>query len=120
MPSKRILIVEDEPKVGFFLKESLESLGRGYAVSQVETGEAALAEMARQPFELVVTDLRMPGMSGLDLLSHVREVAPDTRTILITAYGNDEVESESKRLNASHYSASPSRSTTSPLPCRKH
>jgi DNA-binding response OmpR family regulator len=107
MPRKRILIVDDEPKVGFFLKESLESLGSDYDVSQVETGEAALAEMEHQPFELVVTDLRMPGMSGLDLLSRVREVSPTTRTILITAYGSDEVESESRRLSAAHYFAKP-------------
>lgn len=107
MSSKRILIVEDEPKVGFFLKESLESLDRGYDVRHVENGEAALAEMARQPFELLVTDLRMPGMSGLDLLSRVRDVAPDTRSILITAYGNDEVESESRRLNTAYYFTKP-------------
>jgi CheY-like chemotaxis protein len=103
MPDKHILIVEDEPKVGFFLKESLESLGRGYAVSHVASGEAALDEIARQPYELVVTDLRMPGMSGLDLLSRLREMAPDTRTILITAYGSDDVQDESRRLNAAHY-----------------
>ncbi len=107
MPGKRILIVDDESKVGFFLKETLESLGRGYTVSHVGSGEAALDEMARQPFELVVTDLRMPGMSGMDLLGRVQEVAPATRTILITAYGNDEVENESRRLNAAHYFAKP-------------
>jgi DNA-binding response OmpR family regulator len=107
MPGKNILIVEDEPKVGFFLKETLESLGRGYSVSHVESGEAALAEMARHPYELVVTDLRMPGMSGIDLLSRVRELAPHTRTILITAYGNADVENESYQLNAARYFAKP-------------
>jgi DNA-binding response OmpR family regulator len=107
MSGKRILIVEDEPKVGFFLKESLESLHRGYNVLHVESGEAALAEIDRQRVELLVTDLRMPGMSGLDLLNRVREVSPDTRSILITAYGNDEVESESRRLKAAHYFTKP-------------
>lgn len=100
---KRILIVEDEPKVGFFLKESLESLGRGYDVSHVASGEAALDEVARRPYELIVTDVRMPGLSGLDLLSRLGDAAPGARTIVITAYGNDEVESESRRLNAAHY-----------------
>jgi DNA-binding response OmpR family regulator len=107
MPGKHILIVEDEPKVGFFLKASLESLDRGYDVLHVDSGEAALAEFQRRSFELLVTDLRMPGMSGLDLLSRVREVSPDTRAILITAYGNAEVERESRRLNASHYFTKP-------------
>ncbi|HEY4690119.1 MAG TPA: response regulator [Anaerolineae bacterium] len=107
MPGKRILIVDDEPKVGFFLKETLESLGRGYTVSHVESGEAALDEMARQPFELVVTDLRMSGMSGLDLLNHLRDLSPHTQTILITAYGNEEVETESRRLRAARYFTKP-------------
>jgi len=107
MPGKRILIVDDESKVGFFLKETLESLGRGYSVSHVESGEAALDEMARQPYELVVTDLRMPGMSGMDLLGRVQDLAPETRTILITAYGNEEIENQSRRLNAGHYFAKP-------------
>ena len=107
MPGKSILIVEDEPKVGFFLKESLESLDRGYRVLHVDSGEAALAEIGRQPFELLVTDLRMPGMSGLDLLSRVHEMSPATRSILITAYGSDEVESESRRLNAAYYFTKP-------------
>jgi DNA-binding response OmpR family regulator len=107
MPGKRILIVDDETKVGFFLKETLESLGRGYAVSHVNSGEEALDEMSRQPYELVVTDLRMPGISGIDLLHRVHELSPETRTILITAYGNEEVENESRRLNAVRYFAKP-------------
>jgi CheY-like chemotaxis protein len=107
MPQKRILIVDDEPKVGYFLKESLEALGRGYDVWHVESGEAALAEITRQPFALVVTDLRMPGLSGLDLLHRMNDVAPGTRAILITAYGNDEVEGESRRLNAAYYFTKP-------------
>jgi DNA-binding response OmpR family regulator len=107
MPGKRILIVDDETKVGFFLKETLESLGRGYAVSHVNSGEEALAAMSRQPYELIVTDLRMPGISGIDLLHRVHELSPETRTILITAYGNEEVENESRRLNAARYFAKP-------------
>ncbi len=107
MPGKRILIVDDETKVGFFLKETLESLGRGYAVSHVNSGEEALDEMSRQPYELVVTDLRMPGISGIDLLHRVHELSPETQTILITAYGNDEVENESRRLNAARYFTKP-------------
>ena len=107
MPGKRILIVDDETKVGFFLKETLESLGRGYAVSHVSTGEEALDEVSRQPYELVVTDLRMPGINGIDLLHRLRETSPDTRTILITAYGNEDVENETRRLNAARYFAKP-------------
>lgn len=107
MSRKRILIVDDEANVGSSLKESLELLGHRYDVMHVESGEAALAEMSKQSFELMVTDLRMPGMNGLDLLSQALKVAPDTRTILMTAYGDDEVENASKSLNTSYYLVKP-------------
>lgn len=107
MPRKRILIVDDEPSVGSSLKECLESLGIGYEVTHVETGEAALEEMTKEPVELVVTDLRMQGINGLELLSQTLELAPDTRTILMTAYGDEEVEHASKRLMASSYLTKP-------------
>jgi len=106
---KNILIVDDEPKVGFFLKESLESLGSDYAVSQVASAEDALAALAHAPYDLVVTDLRMPGMNGLDLLSRVRHDRPLMPTILITAYGSDEVAAESRRLQTTRYFTKPFR-----------
>jgi DNA-binding response OmpR family regulator len=105
--NKRILVVDDEPRVAFFLQESLESLERNYQVIRAETGESALVEMNRAPFDVLVTDLRMPGMSGLELMQQVRESFPETRTILITAYGSDEVEAETRRLNAYRYFTKP-------------
>ena len=105
--TKRILIVDDEPKVAFLLKESLESAGQDYAVSQVQSGEAALSALAHAPYDLVVTDLRMPGMSGLDLLSRVRRDRPSLPTILITAYGSDDVQAASRRLQTTRYFAKP-------------
>jgi CheY-like chemotaxis protein len=107
MDSKRILVVDDEPKVAFFLKESLESLERHYQVVRAETGESALAEMEQASFDMVITDLRMPGMDGLELMQRVKENHPDIQTILITAYGSDEVEAESHRLNAYRYFTKP-------------
>jgi CheY-like chemotaxis protein len=106
---KNILIVDDEPKVRFFLKESLESLGSDYAVSPVASAEDALAALAHAPYDLVVTDLRMPGMNGLDLLSRVRHDRPLMPTILITAYGSDEVAAESRRLQTTRYFTKPFR-----------
>ena len=107
MSRKRILIVDDETSVGSSLKESLELLGHRYDVMHVESGEAALAEMSKQSFELMVTDLRMPGMNGLDLLSQALEMAPDTRTILMTAYGDDENRNTSIRLGADDFLTKP-------------
>lgn len=107
--SKNILIVDDEPKVGFFLKESLEALGPDYFVSHVGSAEDALAALAHARFDLVVTDLRMPGMNGFDLLSRVRHDQPLTPTFLITAYGSDEVAAESRRLQTTRYFTKPFR-----------
>lgn len=104
---KRILIVDDEKKVAFFLQESLEGLGGNYQVVSVETGEQALKEIGRGPFDLVVTDLRMPGINGLELIERLRRVSPATPIILITAYGSDEVEAEARRLRAYRYFAKP-------------
>ena len=82
---KRILIVDDEKKVAFFLQESLEDLGDNYEVISAETAEAALQQIESQPFDLIITDLRMPGINGLELMKRVRDISPETRTILITA-----------------------------------
>ncbi len=107
--TKRILIAEDEPKVAFFLQESLESVDRRYQVVCTTSGEDALNELERSPFDLVVSDLRMPGMNGLELLQRVREQNPTTQTILITAYGSDEVEAASRQLQTRHYFTKPFR-----------
>ncbi len=107
MNSRRILIVDDEPKVAVSLQASLESLERNYQVVCAETGESALTEMDRGPFDVVITDLRMPGMNGLELMQRVKETHPETRTILITAYGSDDVEAETRRLNAYRYFTKP-------------
>jgi CheY-like chemotaxis protein/predicted regulator of Ras-like GTPase activity (Roadblock/LC7/MglB family) len=104
---KRILIVDDEKKVAFFLQESLEDLGDNYEVVSAETAEMALQQIESQPFDLIITDLRMPGINGLELLKRVRAISPETRTILITAYGSDEIEAEAQRLEAYSYFTKP-------------
>ncbi|HZY43851.1 MAG TPA: response regulator [Anaerolineae bacterium] len=109
MTAKNILIVDDEPKVGYTLKESLESLGSEYVVAQAYSAEDALSVLARKPYDLVVTDLRMPGMNGLDLIGRVKRDAPQTQTILITAYGSNEIAEASDRLQAAHYFTKPFR-----------
>lgn len=104
---KRILIVDDEKKVAFFLQESLEDLGDNYEVVSAETAEAALAQIGSQFFDLIITDLRMPGLNGLELMERVKAISPQTRMILITAYGSDEVEAEARRLQAYSYFTKP-------------
>lgn len=106
---KHILIVDDEARVAFFLREGLCGLGDEYKVDIAKSAESALERMRCQPFDLLVVDLRLPGISGLDLLKRARDTSPYTKTILITAYGSPEIEREAYRLNAYRYLHKPFR-----------
>jgi len=81
---ERVLVVDDEPDMaescGFLLER------QGYAVATANTGERALELMAEQPFALVVSDVRMPRMSGLQLLTAIKRRDPDVEVVLITGY----------------------------------
>ncbi len=105
--SQRVLIVEDESKVAFFLQESLEALDGGPQVVSVPSAEEALHELTYTTYEVLVTDLRMPGMNGLELIRRAQEMQPGITTILITAYGSDEVQAEAAQLGVFHYFAKP-------------
>jgi CheY-like chemotaxis protein len=104
---QRILIVDDETKVAFFLQESLKALDKDLEVLSVTSAEAALWEIEQEAVDLLVTDQRMPGLSGIELITKVRQRHPDTQTILITAYGTDQVANEAKRLQVHHYFTKP-------------
>jgi len=106
---KRILIIDDEAKVAFFLQEGLKGLGDEYEVRTIESAELALEQMNRHSFDLLVVDFRLPGISGLDLIERVRNVNPDIKTILITAYGSPEIEQEAYRLDTCRYLHKPFR-----------
>ncbi len=104
---KRILIVDDEEKVAFFLRESLEELGQHVVVEAARSAEEALEKIESQPFHLVISDLRMPGIDGLQFLGKVKQGNPDARLILMTAYGSDEVEADARRLEIYKYITKP-------------
>ena len=105
--AKRILVVDDEKSIAFLLGETLAQLGPEYQVQTAYSGEEALSKIAAEPFDLVVTDLRMPDISGLELIRRLRPINPFARTILITAYGSDEAEAEARRLGAYRYITKP-------------
>jgi CheY-like chemotaxis protein len=104
---KRILVVDNDEKVAEFLRERLAELGRGFAVEAATSGQEALEKMEARPFELIITDLRMPGIDGLELAERVKEHSPDTRLIMITAYGSDEIEAAAGRLDVYRYITKP-------------
>jgi DNA-binding NtrC family response regulator len=105
----RILIVEDEEKVAFFLKESLSGLENGYNVVSTSSAEEALAAIGSCEFDLVIADFRLPGQNGLELIHELRLSYPRIQTMLITAYGSDELEAAAYRHNVARYFAKPFR-----------
>ena len=91
-----ILLIEDEPSVTAFVRAALER--RGYAVVPAASGAEGLARLEEASFGGVISDIRMPGASGVDLLKFTKEVAPSTVFILIT--GVPTVDTAISALNA--------------------
>jgi adenylate cyclase len=92
-----VLVVDDEPRV----LDSLEALlAMEYRVLRAERPDAALAILAAEPVAVVVSDQRMPGMAGTELLARSREVAPDTVRVLLTAFTDADALMAS--INAAH------------------
>ncbi len=83
----RILLVEDNDEVGAFAAQLLDELG--HEVVRTASGEEALARLQAEPFDLVFTDVVMPGMSGLDLAGRIAEARPDLPVILTTGYSDE-------------------------------
>jgi DNA-binding response OmpR family regulator len=100
MDEQNILLVDDEPRLACSLRDMLEYSNQGYRVSVAHFGAEALDMLGDQPVDLLVTDLRMPGISGLELIRQVREINPQTRTMLITAFGSPEIEERVREMGA--------------------
>jgi len=105
MDPARILVVDDEPIILKSLRELLR--GEGYEVDLAQSGEEALTKMDGGAFDVVLSDIAMPGMTGLDLLAEVKAKAPDVIVILITGYGNIEDAVNSIKLGAYEYLTKP-------------
>jgi len=84
----RILVVDDDQGMRDYLEIMLSR--EGYDVNTVPGGKEALTLCRKRKFDLVITDLKMPGMDGVDLLKSLKEVSPETMTILITGYASGE------------------------------
>ena len=86
MRQYRCLVVEDSKTMRNMLAESLTRIP-GMEVVEAENGLAGIRALAAQRFDLVVTDVRMPGLDGLELLARVGAISPDTPVVMITGYG---------------------------------
>jgi DNA-binding NtrC family response regulator len=82
----RVLFVDDEAPIRMMMGLELPRLG--YDVTICESGEAAIAALDKHSFDVVVSDLRMPGKSGWDVVEHLEKVAPETEFVISTGHGN--------------------------------
>ncbi len=94
----RILIVDDQRQVSRMLRSSLELTSREYDVVDVATAEEALEQLSESPFDLIVADLKLPGISGLELLHRAQTLAPHARSILITGHPTPEIRAQAEAL----------------------
>jgi two-component system response regulator PilR (NtrC family) len=97
----RVLVVDDEPSMRQMLSIALRR--EGYQVSTAEDGASALAALAAGELDLLITDVRMPEMSGVDLLREAKRIDPALSVVMMTAYGSKETVLEALRLGATDY-----------------
>lgn len=101
----RILVVDDELSMREFLGILLER--EGYVVDVADSAVSALTMLESTAYDLVVSDVKMPGLSGLDLLARIKEDSPDTAVIMATAFSTAEQAVEAMKLGAYDYIAKP-------------
>ncbi len=100
-----ILVVDDEPVA----RQSLTDILRleGYTVNSVPNGQAAVEYVRTHPVELMIVDLRMPGMDGLEVVQVVNQISPETEVVLLTAFGTTETAIQALRLRIHDYLLKP-------------
>ncbi|NTW50086.1 MAG: response regulator [Chlorobiales bacterium] len=104
--TRRVLVVDDEQSIGMGILKMLGQSGHYYAI-HAPNGEQAQGALSKEAFDLVITDIRMPGLNGIDLLKYVRSHHPHTGVIVMTAYGSTEVQEEASRRGSLYYIEKP-------------
>lgn len=103
---KRILIVDDEKDIRQLLYQALTQMG-GYRVEMAKDGEEALQKIASSKFDLVLTDMRMPKMDGLQLVNELSQKRPEIATVVMSGHGSIDVALEAVRRGASDFLSKP-------------
>ncbi len=109
MPSlqKRVLIVDDEEDLTWTLSRKLSKDSDKFQLTCVNSGRQAIEALNQLPFDLVITDVRMPEVSGLELLMEIKEKYPRTKVIIMTAYGSSDVQKEATERGCFRYIEKP-------------
>jgi CheY-like chemotaxis protein len=107
LPLGRVLIVDDDDEMRVVLRRMLES--DGYDVTEQSRATHVLEALRRTPFNLVILDKEMPGLTGLDLLPVLRREFPRLPVVFVTAFGGRQVASSALRLGATSYLEKPFR-----------
>ena len=103
--SPRVLVVDDEKVIREILSDFLTM--EGYVVRTVEDGDSALRELERRSYNLVISDLKMPGMGGLELLEKIAELKTNVLTVIMTGFGTVETAIEAMKKGAYDYILKP-------------
>jgi DNA-binding response OmpR family regulator len=100
-----ILVVDDEPVARQSLTDILKL--EGYVVTSAPNGQAAVEYVRTHPVDLMIVDLRMPGMDGLEVVQVLNQISPDTEVILLTAFGSTDTAIQALRLRIHDYLLKP-------------
>ena len=100
-----ILLVDDEERFRLNLKKMLGA--HGLTVTALGSGPEALEELARQPYDVILLDVRMPGMDGLATLAAIKKAHPDCEVIILTGHASVDAAAEIIRLGASEFLLKP-------------
>ncbi|MFW6158761.1 MAG: sigma-54-dependent transcriptional regulator [Planctomycetota bacterium] len=103
--SEKVLIVDDDENMRFFLEEAIKK--RGYQPDAVADAESAIQAVAQKSYSLVLLDIRLPGMSGIEAIPRIREQDTDAVVIVMTAYGSKDLALDAMRAGAYDYFTKP-------------
>lgn len=103
----RVLVVDDDDEMRALLRRTLEM--DGYEVTDLSRGTQVVETLRRAPFDLVILDKEMPGLTGFDLLPIVRREFPAVPVMLVTAFGGRQIAASALRLGATSYLEKPFR-----------
>jgi DNA-binding response OmpR family regulator len=94
----RVLVVDDNRDLGKLTSEILKE--RGFRVNIAFDGVSALARIKQEPYDLMILDYRLPGISGLTVLEKTQQIRPNLKTIMVSAFGNESTRARARELGA--------------------